>query len=527
MQSLWQVWSDDSWISADARRQLDVVEPFDEWEEFALFAGHYCVVIAKTYPENTQMALGSPRGNGKLEIPVSNPRIDFREYSGTRGQRRFGSTMKLRNDLGEEFLANTFGLGTNSRLRSYDLYTKDIPLRDVKIHRTGPGSRMCHAITDLGEHGSLLVGGRASPSAALCDCWIFTKSTNEWQRIDDLPVPLYRHGMTRLGRSNLALLIGGKTGPSAIFGGCLVYQPGSGWVECNIIGPKHMPIFGSLLASHQEATRSPTDEGVQFHGVLVGGISPDGTVASQLLRWTLTLPENGNPTISFTALSTLKRDSSGEQILDSTNYPDNLISRFGASGFISPGGYLSIIGGIIANDIIPRDLDVLSIDVSDSNYKILSACHIAVNPRPLLIGVSTELTNNGQLVVMGGGATCFSMGTFWNPGCYTLEYNPKSPVLGSPTSSCDDRIWKHSKIIEVAEDIEHQPSISSLSTDKQAAIKADIPRLRVNTADEFLNLLKAGKPVIINNSTLGSCTQTWSSDYIVQQLGFDREVMNS
>lgn len=45
--TLWQIWADDQWISADERRKLDAIEPFDEWEEFAIFAAHYCVVIAR------------------------------------------------------------------------------------------------------------------------------------------------------------------------------------------------------------------------------------------------------------------------------------------------------------------------------------------------------------------------------------------------------------------------------------------------------------------------------------------------
>ena len=48
--SLWQIWSSDEWLSADKRKWLDTIEPFDEWEEFALFASHYCVVMAKVYP---------------------------------------------------------------------------------------------------------------------------------------------------------------------------------------------------------------------------------------------------------------------------------------------------------------------------------------------------------------------------------------------------------------------------------------------------------------------------------------------
>lgn len=518
--SLWKIWSSDQWLSADERKRIDAIEPFDEWEEFALFAAHYCVVIARTYYGSPRMVPISSKAQEKLGVPVLIPDADVREYSGTRGQRRFGAAMRLRNHLGEEFLANTFGHGTNTRLRSYDLYAKESPLGDIKTNHAGPNGRMCHTITDLGDHGSLLVGGRTSPSSALRDCWLFKKGTNEWQRAEDLPLPLYRHGITRLGGSSLALLIGGKSDSSTIFDGCLLYQPSSGWIECEISETKYIPAFGSLLISHQETYHSVANDGVQFYGVLAGGILQHGTIARQILRWILTLPKNGKPTISFTTLP--ERIDSSAEVMDTTNNHDELISRFGASGFVSHEGYLSVIGGIVADGIVMRDLDILVIDISGTSYEIISACRIAVPPRPLLIGVSTELVD-GQLVVMGGGATCFSMGTYWNSVCYTLGYNPNSPVHGSATTSSNDRKWTFSRVVEVTEATESQ-SGSIAPCNGQGALTVDIPRLQISTADAFLAVLKAGKPVIIESGDLGNCIKTWSSDHIVQQLGFDREV---
>ncbi|KAI0378418.1 LCM-domain-containing protein [Hypomontagnella monticulosa] len=509
--NLWQIWSDDRWLPADQRRKLDDVEPFDEWEEFAIFASHYCVVIAQTNTETTQLNHEGPQSSGiLLNVPILTPVVQFREYSGTRGQRRFGAATKLRNDLGEEFLANTFGLGTNTRLRSYDLYTKESCLQDIKTHHIGPSTRMCHTITDLGDHGSLLVGGRTSPSSALPDCWLFKKVVNTWKRVDDLPVPIYRHGVTRLGHSSLALLIGGKSDPSTIFDGCLLYQPGIGWIECEIVGSNYLPVYGSMLVSFHKAAHSPTGDGVQFQGVLAGGISRDGVIANQLLQWDLILPEDGKPTISF-------------HEMDCSSVSNGLINRFGASGFFSPEGYLTVIGGIISNDVVTRDQDILIVDTSKLPFKVISTCRIAITPRPLLIGASVELNSDGQLAVMGGGATCFSMGTFWNPGCYTIGYIPKDLVYGLPMSLSRDESWKLERIVELTEAAE-RPRVSGPRS-KGAAVKVDIPRLQITTEADFLAILKAGKPVVLGASNLGSCVQTWSSDYIVQQLSFDREVV--
>ncbi|KAI2467638.1 LCM-domain-containing protein [Annulohypoxylon bovei var. microspora] len=521
--SLWHIWCSEQWLPADERRKLDAIElePFDEWEEFVLFAGHYCVVIAKADPASLTIP-SSLKNVQDLQIPMAPLSADFSEYSGTRGQRRFGAAMRLKNNLGEEFLANTFGSGTNTRLRSYDLYEKELPLQDVTTHHVGPSGRMCHTMTDLGDQRSLLVGGRTSPSSPLRDCWLFDKRVNTWQRVDDLPLPIYRHEITRLGNSNMALLIGGKSGSSTIFDGCLLYSPSSGWIECEILGSNYTPIFGGLLASLHKATRSSTSDGVQFTGVLIGGISQEGIIASQILRWVLVLPENGKATISFTTLSDVEKPDSSDRDVNSINHPDGLINRFGATGFVSSEGHLSMIGGIIADGIVTRDIDVLVIDISGAHYKIISTFRIAAIPRPLLIGVSTELADDNQLVIMGGGATCFSMGTFWNRGCYTLQYNHADPVHTLPLSN--RRIWKHSRIVELTEETKCQDASSSLHNE-QVAVKVDIPRIQISTAAAFLAVLKAGKPVVIEGGNLGSCVHSWSSDYIVEQLGFDRKIV--
>ncbi|KAI1139759.1 LCM-domain-containing protein [Hypoxylon sp. FL0543] len=517
VRSLWEVWSSDQWLSAEGRRKLDSVEPFDEWEEFALFAAHYCVVIAKTNQDDSRKVSSSHETLKRLtnEISLISSTMEFREYSGTRGQRRYGAAMKLESRLGEQFLANTFGLGPNNRLQSYDLYENGPPIQHIELQHAGPSSRMCHTTTDLGYHGILLVGGRTSPSSALQDSWLLDRRVNRWERVHDLPLPLYRHGITRLGWSDMALLIGGKSDSSTIFSGCLIYQPSSGWTECEILGSNYKPVFGALLVNEQDMTFPLMDGLVLFHGVLAGGISQDGVIANQLLSWALRVPKNSKPTIEFKDLSHLESSVSSNLAVVNMN-------RFGASGLVFPEGCLSLIGGIISNGIIPRDLDILLIDLSAQSFEILSTIRTTFIPRPLLIGVSTALCDKGQIVIMGGGATCFSMGTFWNPGCYTLRYIFATPV---PTIHYKNvRPWLLTQTVELTGEMERLNNSTS-SSGKQSAIKVDIPRVRISTASAFLAVLKAAKPVVIEESELGSCVKTWSPDYIVDQLGFDREVV--
>src|SRR5690242_6075679 len=54
--SLWGLWSDDSFTPPSLRTKVDAIEPFDEWEEFALFGGHYFILVAS----NTKPGTGAP-----------------------------------------------------------------------------------------------------------------------------------------------------------------------------------------------------------------------------------------------------------------------------------------------------------------------------------------------------------------------------------------------------------------------------------------------------------------------------------
>ncbi len=51
-QSLWEIWSSPRFLSQEERSALDVIEPFDEWEEYGLFAAHYFLLIARKSNES-------------------------------------------------------------------------------------------------------------------------------------------------------------------------------------------------------------------------------------------------------------------------------------------------------------------------------------------------------------------------------------------------------------------------------------------------------------------------------------------
>ncbi|KAI3317620.1 leucine carboxyl methyltransferase [Xylariaceae sp. AK1471] len=516
--SLWQIWTSDKWISASKRRELDHVEPFDEWEEFALFASHYCVVIARNSAIGIESCDINKAAIAERPAQQLSPELLFHPYFGTHGKRRFGAVLKMRDDLGEPVFANTFGIGTNNRLKSCDLYAISSPAWELKIHTVGPSSRVCHATVDLGHSGSLLVGGRASPTTALRDCWHFSIDGNKWSPADDLPVPLYRHAIARLGRSNMALLIGGKRDSSTLFTDCLLYRPGSGWTKCSISGSVYRPVFGAMLVSfkkHSLISDHSESTVVRFEGILAGGLLEDGSVARQFLRWSLRLPADGKPTISFKSIT-------------SSTDTELWVCRFGASALLLDDKRIAVVGGIQHSGIVPRNNEIFVIDTSESRLQVLAQCCLAnpdyptTVPRPLLIGTSVSLTDSNQILLMGGGATCFSMGTFWNEGCYALDLGSLVCRMPPPTSLAPLRFQKLFEIIDMPQT---PKTVCEGGIRPQRATLSEIPRVRLSTVDAFEEVLKAGKPVIIEGGNLGACVPKWTAAYLNEMVGPQKKVV--
>lgn len=519
VQSLWEAWTGSDYFSPEERARLNQVEPFDEWEEFALFAGHYCVVMASV--SRDACIPTPPASDATVSHGASmSLKTTFQEYPRNRGKRRFAAAMELRDDIGEVFFADSFGLGTNNRLRSYDVYGPETSARQLAMRtRSGPGSRLCHSTVDLCSSKSLLVGGRASPSAPLRDCWVFDKSSHSWSKSDDLPISLYRCGTARLGQSNMTLLIGGKSGTSTLFNGCLLHCPGSGWLKCSISGVRPIPTFGSSLVSLARCSKGPVDadssrHSLRFQGFMAGGVSEDGIVVEQVMSWSVTFQPGEMPDITFRAIHpSTQQPSAG---LDA-------IHRFGAHAKLVDDRYLVLIGGIASHGIVSRTHEIMAFDMSEQEYSVHStACLEGIKdgdpvPRPLLVGCSVASSEEDTLIIMGGGATCFSMGTYWNQGCYTISQFAAELTSLSPREKPRPEPWRLWETVEWAGEPRHEQANADVKS-------VEVPRVALESAESFAEILNASKPVIIQGQGLGSCTTNWTAAYLVDKIGPDRKV---
>lgn len=289
--NLWELWSSPEFLSSDQRSALDNFEPFDEWEEFALFGSHYFLLVASSdvhtkATRSLQSSLGGIQNNSDKEI-ISG-RIVYAKYDKSTGCRRFAAPLLIQgSNRQRDLLGNFAGIGLNARVNSCDVYTMAL-YHDEICHNylslPGPSARMCHTITDLGDAGALLTGGRTSPDNGLSDCWLYHKWINVWERVDDLPKPRYRHAAVGIG-NDLVVIAGGKSCSSSIVKGFLVWSRRHGWVECTAGAAGQQPAtFGGSLTTTGMYSSGGDDT---ITGIFMGGISRDGTISRDIWFWTL------------------------------------------------------------------------------------------------------------------------------------------------------------------------------------------------------------------------------------------------
>ena len=293
--NLWELWGSADFLTPTERKNLDLVEPFDEWEEFALFGCHYVLLIADNLSSRDASPASSTRRATK---PIKNlphageslkAEISYAEYPKGQGFKRFASALPIR---GLQPIHKTFGnfggVGLVTRENSMDVYGNDGNLPyvfDNSANTPTPPSRMCHTSTDLGDCGTLLIGGRTSPDRGFSDCWLYHKSSGLWEQVQDLPNPRYRHQAVYLG-NGYVLVSPGKSN-SRVFGTeYLVWHRQTGWLNCDLGGSSSPPVsYGSVFSMN--ALDSKHDISTPRTGLFAGGVTEYGAVEESSWHWEL------------------------------------------------------------------------------------------------------------------------------------------------------------------------------------------------------------------------------------------------
>lgn len=485
-------------------------------EEFALFASHYCLIVAQTGPE--PLIPEQPRSR-RASIDSFTSDLSTRTVSPYRGTpyqwfaykysanpEKDGRTHHASAYLisGQDAIGVHGGIGLQSRLSSTAVYTSaDSKLPSPALPPDDIGARCCHTITSMANGQNLLVGGRGSPLAPMKDCWLQTGST--WERVQDLPEPRFRHRAAAVvlpDNEYGVVIFGGKTSATKIAIDCLLWDKTNGWQILRSLRSDPMPRFGASFVR------------LGFnHGLLLGGMRHDGVICQGLWRWRLIIRDNKIAGISF-KVSTALDTSAGI-------WP--WLSRLGASYSVIRDELL-IIGGVARGGCIPKDYEILSIIGSFSAFaefekemELRVACVLPKTdpdvPRPFLIGHSTHYTRKQTTLIVGGGATCFSFGAYWNPGCWLL-YDREAGISSH---------WSMVKLLP-RKHLPQPPPISK-ETSLRPTTTVEVEHTGISSEQDFKKVLHDGKPRLLTDLSIGPCVSSWDASYLLSRISSSKSVI--
>lgn len=513
IRSLWELWSDDLFLTPQQRADLDKIEPFDEWEEFALFGSHYFLLIAKKQPSADTQAGAEPSidSDAPLCETATSPAYEIVRLQGRPSFRRFAAVVPS-NQLVEGSYSETVGLygglGTRERLKTVDAYATANESEKLELPPLST-ALMCHTITPFKGSDCLLVGGRSSPDKASTACWY--RDNGLWRKVHDLPQPRYRHCAVAVEISGLScvLVYGGKNSQGDVLDDWIFWTPEHGWFPVHpraTIGSVPEPRFGAAMA---------VSPGRAEEGLMTGGMRKDGTVINDFWQWTLYISTDRILCVAFKD-HTEKMSSA---FRDDAQY----IGRFGAQLLPTPGGSL-LIGGIAKGPMLTRRHEILNMHKGvflPLEYK----------NRPLLIGFSavclpanrSRAHEPADLLVLGGGATCFSFGTYWNTAAVlTVSRSDTGTSWHLQEHQSSDPAPVQPRSTDELPPAPLQPQAEN-GSDLPEAIS--VPRKRLWSPVEFERVLASSTPVVLSGLNLGSCTQTWTNEYLKGRINAERKVV--
>jgi len=303
------------------------------------------------------------------------------------------------------------------------------------------------------------------------------------------------HQATRVD-SECVLVSTGKLDSQTISSSFLLWSRCNGWVECQVgEGDRPCQTYGSVFSSF-------VNNGNHMqHGIIAGGMSEDAELQQEIWHWEVEGITSKNPMITF------KRAAYSEH--------QYLLLRFGAES-INWNGQIFVIGGVPKYQMLQPDKDICAVKIhqgslSISLVRLQSSSHI---PRSLLIGSSSIVAEN-TLAISGGSCVCFSFGSWWNEGCLTLSSTSMQRLKSIDRK---DLTWHFSHTVNT--EIAGKASKPISSTPRSLV---SVPRTTVSSRADFERILNSSKPMILEKLDIGACSSRWTTEYLQDKVGQDRE----
>jgi tRNA wybutosine-synthesizing protein 5 len=211
-------------VADDERLRIAALEPFDEFEDLAAHASRHSVALAcRGVDVASDDLLPAPRSSSASVHALSANDVIYPSSSNTRKQiERWGASLCVLGRTVVVFGGFGGGGGAHARLSSISVASYS-PTREcwtwqpLSAAGVAPSARMHHAATTLALHDgtpvAVLLGGRASPPAALADVFVLRVDTSRWLNVElnGKVQARFRHTLTRVADS-IAVAIGGRCG---------------------------------------------------------------------------------------------------------------------------------------------------------------------------------------------------------------------------------------------------------------------------------------------------------------------------
>lgn len=229
-------------------------------------------------------------------------------------------------------------------------------------------------------------------------------------------------------------------------------------------------------------------------------------------------------------------------LIEPTGDNPSIMCRFGAC-LVWSSIHLFLIGGISFR-LLPQKLDIIELyprRASSENYESTIKYAYRLTPSaidltmaqgdslPLLVGHSV-FGSKSALIIVAGGAVCFSFGTIWNQKVWTmqaqfssgeeepvwsLERNPEWSMLNAPPIPRQNTETDHQTTQSVTTLVNNADNVPTIGA---------IQRGRVETARHFDRIIDRSTPFVIEGLDLGSCVTEWTLDNLERKIGTGRPV---
>lgn len=366
------------WLSVEpnTRSLIEEIEPFDELEEFQLFSHHYIILDAANYEYKFKDMLINP-----CELqPLLSMHAHFEKITHSI-DRKFGSSLfdVHNNDI------LYFGGCNPSRINETITIDPQNGEKTLLNAVNSPMARMCHTLT-ASAYGKIftLVGGRRGPNQGFSDTWFFNRELNDWKQGPSLPSARFRHCANFINDYQL-LIFGGKTADSQF----LIF-------DVNLQQMKECKVKNNELATGTPLISSAMDYSIpNSKGVILGG-STDGTNVSDKLY-------------VFT--------SNGREIFIQKKITHPLLKRYGSKVLFLNEDEILIAGGTSPNLLFGKSTTIITLNLKTEIIREVPIPDNIWEDYPLfMVGFEMLQLPNNEILIIGGGATCYGFGSVSNKG---------------------------------------------------------------------------------------------------------------